>query len=83
MRRIRYHQPDTLDIATDGVRLMFSGNAAHGRDARKFLEAGVVTGALKKHSRNIMVSSFLIGSRRVSHKPNPSLTPTKPYNPVV
>jgi acyl-CoA hydrolase len=29
------------------------------------VEAGVITGALKKHSRNIMVSSFLIGSRRL------------------
>lgn len=51
VRRIRYHVPESLDIATEGVRMMFSANAGHGVDTRRYLETRVVTGGrLEPHS---------------------------------
>lgn len=51
VRRIRYHLPESVDVATDGIRLLFSPNAGHGVETRKFLESSVVTGGrLEPHS---------------------------------
>ena len=51
VRRIRYHTPETLDIANEGVRLMFSANAGRGADVAAKLRTRVLAGGrLEPHA---------------------------------
>ena len=51
VRRIRFHSPQTLDIAIDGVSALFSGNVGRGAEMQKKLGQSVISGGhLEGHS---------------------------------